>query len=613
MLTPNDQAVKKADNKALRLAKRDDERHRLHAEPATHPDSASPYWKRWVEEFITPTIPSVSKRLQLLRQFSWPLVSVEVVDDIMDAAAAVHYAQDRFIAVQMNDDKLQADAEAFLDRRDVAGFIARSCHNALFSAPNSLVVVDAPAEQTTDFPEPYCYLVPIDKVKAAEAHKGPADAGLLKFAFFETDQPKRYALFDEVDFAIYERNLTTGGEWEEISREPHNLPFTPAFKMWADVDDRNPMVSNTVLRPLLGLLDRYVFWDGGRETNDLAAAFQIFWHLETESCEYKTADGFKCQKGIIERPVVDLSGHIVPNQRPNREACPLRDVCSSRSLGGPGSKLPIPAQQSKDDADYRLPAGWIAADIDNLKYIEEKVEKLRAKIVRTATGYEGGPQNKQALNEDQILSILERARQVGQYLAEHFEMLHARVIEALCRLRYGSAYVGCTVNYGRRFALLSGDQLMVLYDQAKTIGSQWLMEEIDSLIMDYYARTDASRRLRFHMLKHLNPYPNMTTDELVSAGIDQIDPEGFTLSVGLLGFVNRFEREHNTTIEQLGTTSSFGNRISLILESLKSYVKDLKPVQPATGAGEGPTDPPTGGNRNRRNRERKRTAGTETE
>ena len=56
----------------------------------------------------------------------------ELVDEISDVASAVHYAQDRYVAVEMTTDELKADAEAYLEKIDLFGFVARNCHNALF-------------------------------------------------------------------------------------------------------------------------------------------------------------------------------------------------------------------------------------------------------------------------------------------------------------------------------------------------------------------------------------------------------------------------------------------------------------------------------------------------
>jgi hypothetical protein len=597
-LNPNDPIVKKADKKGLQQAKFEDQRHRLHAEAATSAASASPYWKKFVDEFIKKTVVAPATQEQLLRQIVFPLVSVEVVDEIIDASSAVHYAQDRSITIRMSDEKLQASAEQYLEEIDLANFIARNCHNALFSAPNSLVIVDAPAEQTTPFPEPYIYLVASDKVESAESLdslRGPADAGLLNFAFFKTDKDKQFALFDGENIGIYTRGVN--GEWAEVFKPvAHNLPFNPAWKMWADVEDNNPLVSNSMIRPQLGSFDRYVFWDGAKETNDLSAAFQTFWHFKGKDCEYITEDKFKCQKGIIERP----NPNPGPGALPIRSACPIRDQCAARQVGGIGGRLPIPVPTTKDGFDMREPAGWIKAAVDNLKYVEEKVEKLKAKLIKSATGYEAGPSNKQALNEDQIMAILEKSRQVGQYLAQHFQTLHKRAIDAILGMRYGSSYLGCNVNYGRRFNLLTGDQLMVLYASAKEGGLTWLMEEIEAMLQDYYARADPNRLLRYRLIADLNPYPFMATSDLIEADIHITDQPGFMLSIALLRWVRQFEWEENVPIERFGITMDYAKRVPEISKSLRQYVKDanFKPIATSDATGNesgGNTESKSGG------------------
>jgi hypothetical protein len=590
--TPNDPAVKNADSKPLQICVAEDERHRLHTEPAPDAASASPYFRRWVDGYVTRTIKAKEARERFLEQIVWPLVSNELVDTIMDAAAAVHYAQDRYIDVDFTDEKLKDDFLQYLEQRDLNGFFARNCHNALFGAPNSFIVVDLPAEQTTAFPEPYVYLLSSKKMKAAEAMSGHTDSGMLRFGFFETDKPKQRALFDEECFALYERSDARTNDWELKSLVPHNLPYCPVFKLWPDVDMSAPMVSNTPIRPQLGKLDRYVFWDGACESNDLSAGFKIFWYLETEPCSYKS-EGFMCQHGVIEKHELDINGQIIPNST-FREPCPIRDVCPAHSQHGPGSKVGIPAQQTKDQADWRPAVGWVEIQVEALKLIADKVKGIASSILGSATGHESGPQNDQALNESQIMFILDKGRQVGQYLAEHFEKTHKRTLDAWGWLRYGSAYLGSTVSYGRRFVMLSGDQLMILYEAAKKIGSLWLIEEIDGMLQDYYARSDASRKLRYQLLTDLNPYPYQAAADLVAAQINLTDPIGYMTSVGLMRWVKLFEAEVKAPIERFGSLVDYQTRVSTISKAIQEYVKEhiTNRPDPTSGqSGEGDPDP----------------------
>jgi hypothetical protein len=611
-LTPTDAIVKKADSKPLDIALAEDQRHRLHAEAVTDRASASPYFTKWVSNYVTPTISSKSVREQFLRQIAFPLVSNEIVDAIMDAGSSVHYAQDRYIEVELTDDRLKADFWAFLQKRDLDGFFARNCHNALYNAPNSLIVIDLPAEQTTDFPEPYLYLLPVDKLKAAEPIAGHTNSGLLKFGFFETDDPKRRGLFDETDFSIWERIDARTNQWTRVLSVPHNLPFCPIFKMWADVDHGSPLVSNTPLRPLLGWFDRYVFWDGAREQSDLAAGFQHFWYLTSDDdkeCTY-VSEGFRCQGGVIEKYKTDEFGNNIKDSM-YREDCPIASTCAKHKKKvewGPGSTVPVPAQHATDDPDWRPAVGWVGAHVDNLEYIAKKVDQIGAKILRTATGFESGPQNREALNETQIMSILDKSRTVGQYLAEYFEIAHKRAIDGFGWLRYGTDYIGCTVNYGRRYVMLTGDQLMVLYQAAKEIGSLWLIEEIDGMLQDYYARADPSKKLRYQLLTDLNPYPYQTASELVAAKVHLTDPTGYLVSVGLMRWIKMFERDENISIQRFGVKTDYQKRVTEIYKAIEGYVKDQldtnrskngsNPFESGSESGNEPAGPTGGGGTN---------------
>ncbi|GAB3278219.1 hypothetical protein GCM10027347_52470 [Larkinella harenae] len=580
-LTPVDPRVKKANAQHLNAAKADDERHRLHAEAATDAASASPYWNRLVDKIITPSIVGKGQREQMLRQIFFPLCSNEVVDDISDACSAVHYAQDRNITVECRDEKLQRDFEQYLERINLNGFISNECHNAHFEAPNSLVVVDLPEEQTTDFPEPYLYLLNLDQVIAVEAQKLHQQAGKLVFAFFKHVQEgrriTRAGLYDSEAYSIYVKE-DGSGEWKLKNSFPHNLGHTPVFKLWSDVSSTNPLLSNTVLRPLLGKLDSYVIEEGSFRALRLSSSNPIFWFLETsDTCDYSFYNDNErhfCQKGAM---MVTIDGQSVGTGK----ACPR---CSARRILGPGSRIPIPAQQTKEDADWRVPADWINVDVNALKFHQDFISLMRSDIVRTATGYDGGPVRNEAINEDQIGAILERARQIGQYMATHYENLTRNLIDTIGKLRYGTEYIGCNVDFGRRYTILTGDQLTTLYDAAKKAGmSDWVLEEIDSMMQDFYGRNDASKRLRYKMINDLNPYPYKSPSELRTAGINTLDPYGYMVSTGLMGLIARFERENRTFIERFGLATDYNKRISTIYETLYSYVKSTIETRPDLG------------------------------
>lgn len=582
MQNPNSQQVKKAvasNQSLLGQAKKQDERHQLHAVACDGPEFASPHWKTVLKKELYDVVPAKAKQAQIESKVAWPLVSVGLVDEIQDACLSVHTAQDRSVRVNLRTDTIQADYEQFLDRIKLSEFVAGDCSNALFDAPNSFVIADLSPEQTTDFPEPYVYLLPAAKVIGAEILTSTEKRGQCKWIWFETqltDQtggPVR-ALFDDQAFSLYRRIQGTDN-WEQITSRPHNLGYCPARKMWSDLDSRNPFVSNTILRPFLGKLDRYPIDEASKEALDSIGANPILWHWKAEKCSYKAADSTPCQGGVIERKIMK-DGKLISS---TKEQCPLHAACQERSLIGPGTRMPVPAPLSKEDADLRPPAGWVQVDVQGLEYNRDKVIAARKEIKAAATGIDSEVVKTEAVNVDQVLALLESGRKVLTYLAQHFETLHGWILDTMGRLRYGDAYLSSEVSYGRRFTMLSGDQLMTLKEVAKRVGAPgWQLEELDTLLQTYHARNDASRSLRFQLLTDLNPYPYQSPPELQASSIPAIDPDGYLLSVGLMGFVKRFERENlGLPIERFGLGADYNTRLNQILERLKLYVNEQQP------------------------------------
>ena len=75
------------------------------------------------------------------------------------------------------------------------------------------------------------------------------------------------------------------------------------------------------------------------------------------------------------------------------------------------------------------------------------------------------------------------------------------------------------------------------------------------------------------ILAQLEPYPDFSIADCVSAQVNLYDYENYLLKIDFINFVLRFEREQMSIIE-FGSAISFSEKISIIKQKLLSYVRE---------------------------------------
>src|SRR5690606_1590692 len=121
--------------------------------------------------------------------------------------------------------------------------------------------------------------------------------------------------------------------------------------------------------------------------------FPIYWAYR-QKCTYKDEQtGGECN-GYGTIVWYDING---TDKRAHTKECP---ACKAKKMIGPGTLLEVDPPRMKDEADMREPVGFVSVDVDALKFSEEKLAKMQAKITYHTTGKMPiETQSKEALNE----------------------------------------------------------------------------------------------------------------------------------------------------------------------------------------------------------------------
>lgn len=510
-----------------------------------------------------------------LQLFRFPLPTSAVVEDVYKELERVFHSRNSSFSYQFTDSALAEDWARYkknvLDEPDVW---KKEGWRKMQASSNSVLVVDLPPEQSGSRPEPYFYWLEIESVIDYKLVSG--DANRFEWIVFKQDDNK-IAVFDDSYirvFAVDEK----GKIQSVISEASHDLGYCPARFFWSDyVDEDNKDLKKSPITKKLSDLDWYLFFATSKRHLDLYAPYPIYSAYESE-CGFENGEtGDYCDGGFLR----NSAGEFKMLRDGTVEKCPC---CSEKRLVGPGSFLEVPIPNHAEGmADMRNPVQITVIDKESLTYNVKECERLKNEIITSIVGSGGTVSEKEAINETQVSANFESKTSVLNALKTNFESAQKFVEDTVCKLRYGSAYIGSSINWGTEFYVFTVQELYAKYREAKAAGiSNAELSAIAQQITEVEYRNDPIVLQRMLILKQLEPYPHMTLNEVMTAfSKGLLDPDAVKVKMNFSNLVDRFERE-NIDIVEFGINLPLREKINTISKKLLEYVQyDIRPTEKA--------------------------------
>jgi hypothetical protein len=497
----------------------------------------------WSKAILT----AKDKFIQFANLLTFPIQTNDLIDTIADEYQKVFNAQDSYRGIKFKDSQQLTEYLDYLERHNDNDFWRGQVFNAMLTSINSIIVVDLEQEQKGDRPEPYYYLLSIDRVIDVECNP----EGDIEYLIFR-DRENNIVVLDDAYYTVYSQ---TGEKFTRKVYSPHPLGYTPAKFMWNDaLDDKNPYVKQSPISSILSRLDWFLFMTTSKQCLDIYASFPIYWHFK-DKCEVK-----ECKSGFIPYTMGD---GVTPGLR----ACPS---CEKNSLVGPGSVIKVPAPRDSNSPDLSNPVGVLPAETTSLDYNVGEIERLEAYIIEQATGKAYGP-TKQQINEKQVVSLHESQSNILRYIGENYAIAQKWVYSTTAKLSFGDQFIGCDINNGTKFYLQTQGEVTEEYRNSRDSGLPiYILQAQRNQITELQAKNNPTEKERLEILKYLEPYQDNTIEELKNLGVDITDPEGFVLKLNFSSFVNRFELEQGNIIEW-GSALELKTKIDKINQVLRGY------------------------------------------
>lgn len=507
--------------------------------------------------------------------FRSPIPTVSTVEDVYQELERVFDSRNASSTYQFSSTELSEDWVKYRRERLSEPNIWRSeGWKRMQVSPNSILVVDLPAEQSTERPEPYFYWLEIEDV---------IDYSAVNHVDFEwlifKQAGNRVAVFDDTTIRVFQlddKNKISG----LVSESAHGLGFCPARFFWtSSLNENNRDIKKNPITKKLADLDWLLFFSLSKRHLDTYAPYPIYSAYEAE-CDFRNNETDEyCDGGFLR--TADGSYKMLANGMV--EQCPC---CSQKRVVGPGSfvEVPIP-NQAEGVSDMRNPIQITSIDKDSLEYNVKECERLKNEIIVSIVGSGGTVSEKEAINETQVAANFEGKTSVLNALKTNFELAQKFVEDTVCKLRYGKAFISSSISWGTEFYVFTAKELYTKYAEAKKNGAS--VAELDAIfqqILEVEHKNNPLMLQRMLVLKQLEPYPHMNLDELIrtqQAGF--LNTDLLQLKLNFNTYIDRFERE-NINILEFATNRPMYERIRIINEKLLDYVKQ-NGVKPGTGDG----------------------------
>lgn len=541
-----------------------EERIKFHTAPVVH-DRAVAGPLMAFKEFVRGLLPLDKYNVfqQLIR---FPLVTTDLVDTVYTELERIFKPKNAFFDYQFTDNTARTDWEQY--SKDVLNE-PKIWHEVgwekLKNRPNGFVVVDMKPERDSDNKlMPYFYWLDLRFVVDYWLN-GPDE--LAYIIFWQTNTTMAY--IDGTSWQIFEvaEDLRV---IRELDKKDHSLNYCPVTFFWhTPITEDKPGIKKAPIVKELANLDWYLFFSTSKKHLDLYAPYPIYSAYEAD-CNFENNEtGEYCDGGFIR----NADGQYKVSPSGLYEKCP---ICSEKRVVGPGSFLEVPVPNTNEGiVDMRNPVQITEIDEKSLNYNVKECERLKIEILNSLVGTDGDVSNVEAFNESQIAARFESRAAVLNQIKSQFEKTQRFVDTTICKLRYGQQFIAADINWGTEFYLYTASDLYKQYETAKKAGlPNTVLQSILDQITEVECNDNPIEKQRLILLKQLEVYPTLTTEEVMSLfEKNAIDIGTLNLKLNFTHYISRFEREYGD-ITEYNVGATLTTRINKITEILKQYAKE---------------------------------------
>jgi hypothetical protein len=496
------------------------------------------------------------KYQRVLQYFSYPLAIVSISDDILEDLNRVFNGRNANFSIQYPNKRAEAQATELLYRVNTRKYVEAVGRRAFKCKPQTIVVVDKDAMGI-----PYYVTVELDKLIGYQLSECKSKFQYIIFHHShgsdEMGEYKRIAFYDDEYYRVIE---IRDKKYSLILESPHNLGYCPA--RWFVDDALNTKDDVKRYAPLAKVLGSMSEWQQFHAYSYYAEHYGVFPVVEYAAA---VCEDEYCVNGMVSEPMENGEMSTPTSCR----------TCSANKFSGAGTAIKINPKIDNDENDVSGYFRFISPPTGNLEFEQTKQDGRENFIKVNTTGF-NDMMNKEAVNADQVRSLMEDRKKPLLKLAGICNRLHKWLVETCVKLAI-DADVKVHANYGTEWFLLTEAQLQELFVGAKAAGMpESEIDQIYKLLIETKYKGDPQTVHKLMIENNLNPAPYSTVEECYKKKEQGVmSSEDLYIKANFTKFVSKFERENGSIVE-FGTDITFQQKIDIIYNTFKNYVKDEK-------------------------------------
>lgn len=529
---------------------RHQQRLRFHTETVVDKQAlrSNPYYNVFINWICSekPELLPKDKVERFIQLITVPLPTIELTESIFSHLGNVFRGQDAFNRYVFSDPAKEEDWKSFVNYE----FWRTQGFQAMINGIDSVWVLDLPAIQDTELPQPTDRLIDITNVIDIKCDVN----NVCEWVIFRVGE-KVYQ-YDSEYIRVYKADKNEISKLPEVEIS-HGLGYCPARMFWSDpISTGNYINKKAPLTNVLGDLDWHLVVHVFKKYMEIANSYPIL-------AAYEQADDFRESKQEENRG------------RPEEERRP-----EGGNLLGPGSILTIRPPLAGEPDAMANPLKFISPDVATLQYHVDHLALKRDDIFYSVVGKDEQT-TKEAVNEKQVMASFESQTAILLKIAKNFKMIQEFAEKCKADIRYGvGQLVEISIDYGTKFFLKSAADLIEDLNTAKQNGSHAsVISAIMGEIIEAKYRNDKSGLTRAQIIQELDPLPDKTQDEaekIFTKGA--ITKEQYIIKCNLMSFVKRFEREQ-APLTEFASKRPYAVKIALIMDEFLKYVQELKEIE----------------------------------
>lgn len=515
---------------------------------------------RWVDKLL-PT----DKAERFKDLFSWPHPVVKETKKAFSDLEKVLDGRNPVFDLHFTNPDAKEEALLYLSSESRKDRRKKAFHKMTI-APSSVLVVDTPRTQESSRKEPYHYYLNIGSLIDFDIDD---DANIIYLIF---PQPEGFVCIDDAFFHFFEckeKDYLNAIHTETIAHNYESVPAT--FPWYPYAYDSNKSLKINPISSYLGDLDWLLFLSVCEKHTDLVSGFPIEWFYEQDQDEKEERNKDR-ENGILPNGEYSFFDRVTGRHLNSKK----------HPMSGPGGVIDTPIPDSEEGIpSLAPPGGTIERNAELVRYIQDKVRKLKNEFHECVTGYSGEPDNNQAKNEKQVGSIYETRKAILNSLARHFEKSEKWLIETKLKIRYPESFLSASISYGTEYYLEDANQILDRVTKAKKEEASQIVIGIEE--RQYFEtkyRNNPEMIERVNLLNQLDPAIDTTRSEVERLfEIGGLSAKDYIFKKRFSSLIAQFERE-NGTLSEFGinieseTGDNYSLRVQRIKDIIYSYIEE---------------------------------------